>query len=144
MKALKDTNRAIQPASKAAGRLAAIESAVVANQVAEVATEKKPGKTAAKKPRSKATKSAEAVTTVEATIDVGFGNSLFIRGEGAGLSWDKGQPLTCLNGSTWTWSTKQAADKVVFKLLLNDQSWAQGADVVVEAGKKIQFTPSFG
>src|SRR5688572_5617630 len=30
------------------------------------------------------------VTTITARVDVGFGNALFLRGEGAGLSWNKG------------------------------------------------------
>jgi hypothetical protein len=32
---------------------------------------------------------------------------------------------------------------VVFKLLLNDQVWAKGEDVVVEAGRKIEVVPFF-
>jgi hypothetical protein len=32
---------------------------------------------------------------------------------------------------------------VVFKLLLNDQVWAKGEDVVVEAGRKIEVVPVF-
>jgi hypothetical protein len=52
-------------------------------------------------------------------------------------------PLNCIDGSAWVWSTKQAKDKVVFKLLLNDQVWAKGEDVVVEAGRKIEIVPVF-
>jgi len=36
-----------------------------------------------------------------------------------------------------------AREKVVFKLWLNDQVWAKGEDVVVEAGRKIELVPSF-
>ena len=86
---------------------------------------------------------AEERTLVEAKIDIGFGNALFIRGQGDGLSWDKGQPLNCVDASTWTWSAKRVQDKVVFKLLLNDQIWCQGDDLVVEAGRKIAVTPGF-
>ncbi len=85
----------------------------------------------------------EKVTVVDAKTDIGFGNSLFIRGQGAGLSWDKGQPLNCVDGTNWTWATTEARDKVVFKLLLNDQVWAKGGDFVVEAGKMIQISPAF-
>ena len=85
----------------------------------------------------------ETVTVVEARINVGIGNALFIRGQGDGLSWDKGQPLNCVDPSTWVWSTTHAQEKVVFKLLLNDQIWAEGEDVVVEAGQRIQLAPGF-
>jgi hypothetical protein len=85
----------------------------------------------------------EPITSVEAKIDVGFGNALFIRGEGQGLSWDKGLPLEPVDAMTWKWSTREAKDRVCFKLLVNDQVWAKGDDVRVEAGKSIQLTPGF-
>jgi hypothetical protein len=83
------------------------------------------------------------VTTIEAKIDVGFGNALFIRGQGDGLSWDKGTALECVNASTWVWSSNRVQDKVVFKLLVNDQVWSQGEDLVVEAGMKAEIVPAF-
>lgn len=82
-------------------------------------------------------------TVVEANVDVGFGNALFIRGQGAELSWDKGQPLNCVDGKTWQWSTRQAKNKLVFKLVLNDVAWSAGDDVVAEPGKKIELVPKF-
>jgi hypothetical protein len=85
----------------------------------------------------------EQVTVVEAKIDVGLGNTLFIRGQGDGLSWLKGVPLNCVDAKTWVWSNTQAKDKVVFKLLLNDEVWAKGEDVVAEVGRKIETVPFF-
>ena len=86
---------------------------------------------------------AGQVTVVEAKIDVGMGNLLFIRGQGDGLSWFQGVSLNCVDATTWVWSTREAREKVVFKLLLNDQVWAKGEDVVVEAGRKIDVVPFF-
>ena len=97
----------------------------------------------AKGSSSRNTAPAEQVTVVEAKIDVGLGNLLFIRGQGDGLSWFEGVPLNCVDATTWVWSTRQARGKVVFKLLLNDQVWAKGEDVVVEAGRKIEVVPFF-
>jgi len=94
-------------------------------------------------PEAKVAKPTRVVpTTIEAHIDVGFGNQLFVRGQGAGLSWDKGVPLKNLDAETWQWSAA-ASDKLTFKLLLNDAVWAQGADVIVAPGQKVQITPSF-
>ena len=87
-------------------------------------------------------KAAPVTTTIEAKIDVGFGNNLFVRGQGAGLSWEQGTPLKCLDGQTWQWSAK-AKSKLTFKLLLNDSVWAKGDDVVVTPGKKIALVPAF-
>ena len=87
--------------------------------------------------------SCEPVTSVEAKIDVGFGNALFIRGQGQGLSWDKGLPLNPVDARTWKWSTREAKGRLSFKLLVNDQVWAKGDDVVVEAGHSLRLTPGF-
>ncbi len=82
------------------------------------------------------------VTTIKAKIDVGFGNNLFVRGQGAGLSWERGVPLTCVDGQTWQWSGK-ADDRLTFKLLLNDQVWAQGEDIIAAPGQKVEIVPTF-
>ncbi len=137
-------HRTKQPAAAKVNTLPAPEGTLLAHQVSEAA-----GKQAVTQPNSGQGQRHEnllpagQVTTVEARIDVGFGNSIFIRGQGAGLSWDKGFPLSCVNSSAWVWSTKRAEGKVVFKLLLNDQAWAKGEDVVVEAGRTIQLVPVF-
>jgi len=81
-------------------------------------------------------------TTIEAKIDVGFGNNLFLRGQGAGLSWERGIPLKCVDGKTWQWSGN-ANDKLTFKLLLNDTVWAKGSDLVATPGQKVQVAPAF-
>ena len=86
---------------------------------------------------------AQQVTMVEAKIDVGLGNRLFIRGQGDGLNWFEGVPLNCVDTSRWVWSSTAARGKVVFKLLLNDQVWAKGEDVVVESGRTLEVVPFF-
>ena len=85
---------------------------------------------------------ARPVTVIEAKIDVGFGNKLFVRGQGAGLSWERGTPLTCVGPDTWRW-TVEATDRLKFKLLLNDRVWATGEDVVVPPGKQVELKPAF-
>lgn len=83
------------------------------------------------------------VTRISAKIDVGFGNALFIRGEGAGLSWDRGQPLECVESSTWVWSTHKSAQEVTFKLLINDQLWCRGENLRAMPGASAEVAPSF-
>jgi hypothetical protein len=85
----------------------------------------------------------QPVTTVEARIDVGFGNALFIRGQGDGLSWEKGLPLSCVEPSCWIWSSEHARGQVTFRLLLNDERWAEGEDLRVDAGRSIEVAPAF-
>ena len=81
--------------------------------------------------------------SIEVKIDGGFGNMLFIRGQGCGLSWDKGVQLTCRDQSTWLWSAKSGKDRVEFKLLLNDEVWALGENLTVAPGEKLDAVPIF-
>ena len=93
--------------------------------------------------RRRAKPTGKRPTTITAKIDVGFGNSLSIRGEGAGLSWEKGEPLLCVDGSTWVWSRPAASEPVTFKLLLNDQVWCGGQNFTAAAGEHAQVIPVF-
>jgi hypothetical protein len=86
--------------------------------------------------------STSKAITIEAKMDVGFGNALYLRGEGLGLSWTRGVPLTCVDSSTWKWSG-EAPDKLKFKLLINDAIWCQGEDFVAAPGERVQVSPAF-
>ena len=95
-------------------------------------------KAPAKIPAAKTTR-----TTINAQIDVGFGNALYIRGEGPGLSWDKGLVMDCVADDQWIITISDATVPVVFKFLLNDITWCVGNDYVVEAGGSGSLVPVF-
>jgi hypothetical protein len=117
---------------------------LMANQLAETVGERTAHPSRQSRRGHKAAPAPHVLLTqVSARVDVGLGNTLFIRGQGDGLHWDKGIPLECVDGATWLWSSRLAKDKVIFKLLLNDQVWAKGDDLVVEAGKAVEITPVF-
>ncbi len=83
------------------------------------------------------------VTFISAQTDIGFGNHLYLRGEGPGLSWDHGIAMDCTGAGLWTASVKHAKTPVVFKVLVNDLSWSTGNDFTVEPGQSVTVTPSF-
>ena len=124
------TAKALAPIAKA--------PVVAAPVAAPKPTKTAPPLVAETKPIAKASRSA----TIEAKIDVGFGNTLYLRGEGKGLNWNQGIPLTNVDGSTWQWSG-EADEKLKVKLLLNDAVWAKGEDVVVAPGEKVRIAPAF-
>jgi len=95
-------------------------------------------KAPAKKPAAKTTR-----TTIAAKIDVGFGNALYIRGEGPGLSWDKGLVLDCVADNEWSVTISDAVAPIVFKLLVNDITWNVGTDYSVEPGASVALEPTF-
>jgi hypothetical protein len=83
------------------------------------------------------------VTSVVAKIDVGFGNLLFVRGEGPGLSWDRGVPMECSASDLWTWSTATATRPFAYKVLVNDERWSIGDDYVASVGVENAVAPAF-
>jgi len=87
--------------------------------------------------------SVAAFTAVTAQIDVGFGNTLFIRGEGPGLSWTKGLALKNAGSTEWTISLPRATRPIVFKFLLNDEVWSTGEDYKADPGALVVLQPSF-
>lgn len=103
-----------------------------------VAAAKPVSKAPAKKPALKTTS-----TTITANIDVGFGNAIYVRGDGPGLSWDKGLVMDCAADDKWTITISDAVTPVVFKLLLNDLTWCVGNDYTVEPGGSITVEPAF-
>ncbi|MDP0499032.1 MAG: hypothetical protein Q7P63_02930 [Verrucomicrobiota bacterium JB022] len=84
-----------------------------------------------------------SVTTVVCKVDIGYGNQLYIRGEGNGLSWDQGVLMENCGADEWCWSSNQVEGELTFKVLLNDTEWQQGDDQIVLAGATISFSPSF-
>ena len=100
-------------------------------------------KAPAKKATAAAKKAAKKVTRIVAHVDVGWGNMLYIRGEGAGLSWEQGVPMLCENGTEWHWTAETDAEPISFKFLVNDETWATGENVTINAGDVHISSPTF-
>ena len=135
------------PAKKAAKKVAA-KKAPVKKAAKKIPAKKAAKKVAAKKaPAKKAAKKAAPKkvikTSVIARVDVGFGNSLYIRGEGAGLSWDKGVVLENISPYEWSFSSTTAKGDVTFKFLINDELWAEGENITVAKGGTSISSPIF-
>jgi F0F1-type ATP synthase membrane subunit b/b' len=64
--------------------------------------------------------SSDGATRLLVTAYIGIGNRLFIRGQGPGLSWEKGVPLQFVSIGKWRWETNDANGPVEFKLYKND------------------------
>jgi CxxC motif-containing protein len=102
----------------------------------KVATKKAPVK------KSVAPKQTAAQARIIARVDVGFGNTLYVRGEGAGLSWKKGTALTNVTPYEWALSSSKKG-KVIFKFLINDELWAEGENITLQAGSESISSPTF-
>ncbi len=94
--------------------------------------------------KKEAQSSKRGKTRITIKYDVGFHNSLYIRGKGANLSWDRGIPLKNIGRDEWVWETDAPFTQCEFKTLINDQHYEQGENHFLTYGTSIQYTPFFG
>lgn len=94
-------------------------------------------------PAVKPVASKPVLTTITARVDVGFGNALFLRGEGAGLSWEQGIAMDCVANDLWRVVLAESARSHTFKLLINDVTWSTGPDFSAACGTSVMLTPEF-
>lgn len=144
---MKKTTKKASAAAVPAKKTIASAKKAAAPAKAVALTETKPAAPAKKMPapakKRSVISSEPPATFISAKIDIGFGNHLYIRGEGPGLSWDRGLAMDCVGAGLWTITVKQAAVPVVFKLLVNDLTWSEGADFLAEPGQSITIIPAF-
>lgn len=133
-KAVKSTAAKKTPVKKVAAKKVAAK---------KVVAKKAPAKKVAKKAAPTPKQPTAEKTTIVARVDVGFGNSLYLRGEGTGLSWDKGVPLENVGPYEWSYTTTRAQGELTFKFLINDEIWAEGDNITVAKGGTSISSPVF-
>lgn len=88
--------------------------------------------------------SSDGATRLIATAYIGIGNRLFIRGDGPGLSWEKGVPLQFVSIGKWRWETADATVPIAFKLYKNDEiECAPLGRLTLEPGHQQEVTAKF-
>jgi cell division protein FtsB len=88
--------------------------------------------------------SSDGFTRLVATAYIGIGNKLFVRGDGPGLSWDKGVPLQFVSIGKWRWETPDATKSITVKLYKNDQQECTSlGPVTLEPGNQHEVTADF-
>ena len=87
---------------------------------------------------------SDGATRLLVTAYIGIGNRLYIRGDGPGLSWDKGVPLQFVSIGKWRWETNDANAPMQFKLYKNDdiECSALGSQLL-EPGLQQEVTATF-
>lgn len=94
-------------------------------------------------PLSSNQKKKGPTTRVTIKYDVGFPNSIYIRGKGANLNWNKGIPLKNVKHDEWIWETDVPFTSCEFKVLINDKHYENGENHHLNCGATIQYTPKF-
>lgn len=130
------------PAKKAVKAVTkAVKKAVVKKTAIKKTAAKKAVPSIAKKPTPSTAKPTKI--TISTKVDIGFGNTLFLRGEGKGLSWDQGVSMTCVANDEWNLTVAKSEQPRVFKFLINDEVWCTGEDYSLRSSRSGTYTPSF-
>ncbi|MGC4074672.1 MAG: hypothetical protein QM760_19655 [Nibricoccus sp.] len=88
--------------------------------------------------------SSDGFTRLLVTAYIGIGNKLFVRGEGPGLSWEKGVPLQFVSIGKWRWETADAIEPLTVKLYKNDeQECASLGELTLAPGHQQEVRASF-
>lgn len=150
---IQDAANAQQPATKASPKPSPARVAAPAAKasVSDKATPRNKAAAAApstgvhrKQPEPSALDSVSVpLTRIVANVDVGYGNTLFLRGEGGGLSWEIGVAMDCEGANNWSWTADSSDERITFKFLINDQVWSAGDDLTVGQGQTSISTPEF-
>jgi len=111
------------------------------NAAAEPATA--PGEETSEPSPVEASVSSDGATRLLVTAYIGIGNKLFIRGDGPGLSWDKGVPMQFVSIGKWGWASNDVTMPVACKLYKNDETAALSGEIFLEPGKHVELTALF-
>lgn len=84
-----------------------------------------------------------ALTRIVATVDVGFGNTLSVRGDTEPLSWERGWWAWPASADRWELVLTEVDGDFAFKTLVDDTTWQVGDDSVGSAGAENKVIPSF-
>ena len=76
------------------------------------------------------------------TVYGGPNDDLYIRGDGPGLNWEKGQKMKYAN-SKWTFESDQRCEPFEFKVLKQDKEWEQGDNSFAIFNTELAYTPKF-
>ena len=93
--------------------------------------------------RPAAAPSPDGFTRLTVVSYIGIGNKLYLRGEGPGLSWDKGVPLQFVSIGRWRWETAAATGPVTCKILKNDKLEAPVGRLTLKQGTEQEITAAF-
>ncbi len=84
-----------------------------------------------------------STTILEAHAMIGIHNKLYLRGDPPLLDWDKGTPLDLTGIGEYRWTTGELKNPLTCKLLLNDERWAIGENLVLQPGQTLVTHPKF-
>lgn len=96
-------------------------------------------------PVSTYTPPARNITKIRVHYNVGFGNSITLRGDTYPFSWSAGRGARNVGSDVWEFELERIPDGTTFefKPLINDSTWSTGSNYTGTGGDVIDIYPSF-
>jgi hypothetical protein len=98
------------------------------------------------------TRRKKSDTALLAKVFIGIGNKPYVRGEGAGLNWESGQPMEFEEIGLWRWIAPEPLDEshggsgetsIRLQVYRNDEEPDKGGIVTLKPGQQLQIEPIF-
>jgi hypothetical protein len=74
---------------------------------------------------------------------LGIGKKPFLRGQGPGLSWNKGAPMEFVEAGQWRWTAPDSSQPIICRVYKNDECPADGEALCLQPGEQLEISPSF-
>ncbi len=87
--------------------------------------------------------SGPAQVTIRVHYDAGVGHRISLRGDGPGLTWTAGRDCTATPNNIWECTVDDVVQPFEAKPLVDDVTWARGANWRVAAGAPLEVYPHF-
>ncbi len=81
--------------------------------------------------------------TLIAHLNLDISSTPYVRGEGAGLSWNEGVPMEFIEIGKWEWTVENAIESTACRIFKDDSLAAKGDDIVIEVGERAEVYPEF-
>jgi hypothetical protein len=83
-------------------------------------------------------------TSITAEIFIGIGNKPYLRGSGAGLSWEQGSLMEFVEIGVWRWVAPEDFEEAIeVQVYRNDADQDLMGTYAVEPGAKLVMSPKF-
>lgn len=92
------------------------------------------------------TANSEKTTATSVTVNklMGIGNKPFLRGSGAGLSWEKGVEMEFQEIGKWTWSVPgDLSEGIEVQVYRNDEDIDRKGKYTLQPGQQLKLSPEF-
>ena len=134
----KRSDKPIEPIPSAESKSELKESVVDEEPAVDMFAESVPAQV------KKRTRTKKSDTAVIASVFIGIGNKPFVRGSGAGLSWDSGVEMEFEEIGRWRWITPADLEEAIeIQLYRNDEDADSTGKYTLEPGQQLDLSPVF-